>query len=348
MGTFSNNARKDYHINLSFGDFRDEDDFFDVTLAAESSDGTIKGLRAHKLIISACSPVLRTLLKEQARLTSNSKMMPVMLYLRGISARGLGHVLDFIYKGTINLAQEELNDFLAVGESLQIPLIERPKPGPAKRAPPAPKSVEKSKRARVVLPRVLPMEHEAPPPETTEELSLSKIKPDPGSAAAPSEDMCEGDVADEASEQNLYDGGENDNAEPEDDYQDDSAADPAPEEQQPFAGPSDGTPTEYDLTVDGGHTLTMDELLQNYVQPCDGGSICLICRKKLLSKEKRYLSNVKRHMQDMHLSCEGAYYCPPCDKKFKNKTNMYQHIRNKHKHWKGVNVADFEVMSKSQ
>ena len=50
-------------------------------------------------------------------------MMPVMLYLRGISARGLNHVLDFIYKGSINLAQEELDDFLAVGESLQVRIL---------------------------------------------------------------------------------------------------------------------------------------------------------------------------------------------------------------------------------
>ena len=130
----------------------------------------------------------------------------------------------------------------------QIPLIERPKPGPAKRAPPsALKSGEKSKRARVVLPRVLPMEHEAPPPETTEELTLSEIKPDPGSAVAPNEDMYEGDdVADAAPEEDLYDGGENmDNVGPEDDYQGEGGADPAPEEQQPVAvaGPSDGTPT---------------------------------------------------------------------------------------------------------
>ena len=61
----------------------------------------------------------RSLLKEQSRLNENSKMMPVMLYLRGISAKGLSHVLDFVYKGSINLPQEELNDFLAVGESLQ-------------------------------------------------------------------------------------------------------------------------------------------------------------------------------------------------------------------------------------
>ena len=63
--------------------------------------------------------LFRSLLKEQSKLNANSKMMPVMLYLRGISARGLKHVLDFVYRGSINLPQEELNDFLAVGESLQ-------------------------------------------------------------------------------------------------------------------------------------------------------------------------------------------------------------------------------------
>merc|ERR1719229_415282 len=125
--------------------------------------------------------------------------------------------------------------------------MERPKPGPAKRAPPpATKSVEKSKRARAVLPRVLPMEQEVPPPkeQSTEELSLSEIKPDPGSAVTPSEDMYEGDdVADAAPEEDIYDGGEN----LEDDYQGEGGAEPAPEEQQQqpvaVAGPSDGTPT---------------------------------------------------------------------------------------------------------
>ena len=93
--------------------------------------------------------------------------------------------------------------------------------------------------------------------------------------------------------------------------------------------------------MDGGHTLTVDEMLQNYVRPCDGGSICLICGKKLSSQ-------LRRHMKDVHLSFEGAYYCPACDQKFKNRTNMYMHIRRNHKDWKGVNAADFAVESKSQ
>ena len=72
MGTLDN-SRKNFDINLSFGEFRNEDDFFDVTLAADSSSGSVEALRAHKLILAACSPVLSSLLREQARLNSNSQ-----------------------------------------------------------------------------------------------------------------------------------------------------------------------------------------------------------------------------------------------------------------------------------
>ena len=41
--------------------------------------------------------LFRTLLKKQASLNAHSQVMPVMLYLRGISARGLNHVLEFVY-----------------------------------------------------------------------------------------------------------------------------------------------------------------------------------------------------------------------------------------------------------
>ena len=102
--------------------------------------------------------------------------MPVMLYLRGISVKGLKHVMDFVYKGSISLPQEDLNDFLAVGESLQIPLLERSKPisakrktnkehwstkkeadwnSPAKRAH-VPNMKKKKMRARMVQQKVLP------------------------------------------------------------------------------------------------------------------------------------------------------------------------------------------------
>ena len=74
--------------------------------------------------------------------------MPVMLYLRGFSAKDLAHVLEFIYKGNVNLHQHELDNFLAVAKSLQIPLDDEEEDNqgalskPSKRSSPTPSSVK--------------------------------------------------------------------------------------------------------------------------------------------------------------------------------------------------------------
>jgi len=141
-------------LSRSFADIRDQEQFLDLTLAADAADGSVEVLRAHKVVLSACSPVLRNLLVKQSVLTSHSPFMPVMLYLRGFSAKDLSHVLEFIYKGNVNLHQYELDDFLAVAKSLQIPLDEEEEdnqgalPKPGKRSSPTPSSAKKIKRPK--------------------------------------------------------------------------------------------------------------------------------------------------------------------------------------------------------
>ena len=41
-------------------------------------------------------------------------------YMRGITYKNLASILDFIYNGEVNVAQEDLNSFLAIAEELQI------------------------------------------------------------------------------------------------------------------------------------------------------------------------------------------------------------------------------------
>ena len=43
-----------------------------------------------------------------------------LLYLKGVKYTDLVSVLDFMYHGEVNVAQEELNSFLAVAEDLQV------------------------------------------------------------------------------------------------------------------------------------------------------------------------------------------------------------------------------------
>jgi len=95
----------DFESNISsaFREIRDERDFFDVTLACD--DDQI--VSAHKVIISACSPLFRSMLKR-------SKHEHPLVYMRGVRYSDLISVLDFMYHGQVSVAQEELNSFLSV------------------------------------------------------------------------------------------------------------------------------------------------------------------------------------------------------------------------------------------
>ena len=96
------------NISTAFQELREDKDFFDVTLACD--DDQIQG---HKVILSACSPFFRSILRR------NRHEHP-LLYLKGVKYADLVSVLNFMYNGEVNVAQEELNSFLAVAEDLKI------------------------------------------------------------------------------------------------------------------------------------------------------------------------------------------------------------------------------------
>jgi len=96
------------NISVAFQELRDDKDFFDVTLACDENQ-----IQAHKVILSACSPFFRTVLKR-------NKHDHPLLYLKGVKYSDIVSVLNFMYHGEVNVAQEELNSFLAVAEDLKV------------------------------------------------------------------------------------------------------------------------------------------------------------------------------------------------------------------------------------
>merc|ERR1711953_1128214 len=96
------------NISAAFKELRDDKDFFDVTLACDDDQ-----LLAHKVILSACSPFFKTVLRR------NRHQHP-LLYLKGVKYQQLVAVLNFMYHGEVNVAQEELNSFLAIAEELKV------------------------------------------------------------------------------------------------------------------------------------------------------------------------------------------------------------------------------------
>ena len=66
------------------------------------------------MILAACSPLFRKILAHQ-----KNQQNP-LLYLKGIRLKELQAVLNFMYHGEVNVAQDSLNNFLAVAEELAV------------------------------------------------------------------------------------------------------------------------------------------------------------------------------------------------------------------------------------
>ena len=96
------------NISSAFKDIRDEKEFFDITIACEDEQ-----LQAHKVILSACSPFFKKVL------CRNHHQHP-LLYLKGVSYKDMESVLNFMYHGEVNVAQDDLNSFLQVAEDLRV------------------------------------------------------------------------------------------------------------------------------------------------------------------------------------------------------------------------------------
>lgn len=115
---------KDFNsvFNREFNELRESGDFFDVTLACE--DGQVP---AHKLVLSAASGFFKEILRR-----CGAHEHP-LVYLSGVRAAEVGSILDFIYTGETEVAEDRLEALLAAGGSLRIKgLTESPEQQPGR------------------------------------------------------------------------------------------------------------------------------------------------------------------------------------------------------------------------
>jgi len=142
----------DFESNISdaFKELREEKDFFDVTLACDDSQ-----IEAHKVILSACSPFFRNILRR------NPHQHP-LLYIKGVKYKELLSVLNFMYMGEVNVAQDELNSFLSVAEELRVKGLTQNNPSSG----PGAKSVQRQEpQKQVNRPREHSEKDPLPPPK---------------------------------------------------------------------------------------------------------------------------------------------------------------------------------------
>lgn len=96
-------------LTATFKSLRDCDEFVDMTLSAEGTN-----LKAHKVVLSACSPYFRQLL------TGLAVWQHPVLFLRDIPLHDLALILEFVYLGEVSVCQANLQSFLKTAGLLRI------------------------------------------------------------------------------------------------------------------------------------------------------------------------------------------------------------------------------------
>ncbi|XP_022118237.1 longitudinals lacking protein, isoforms F/I/K/T isoform X3 [Pieris rapae] len=117
----------------------------DCTLAAEGQT-----LKAHKVVLSACSPYFENVLSQQF------DKHPIII-LKDVKYAELRAMMDYMYRGEVNISQDQLAALLKAAESLQIKGLSDNKPS----RPP-------SRPSHVTLPPAHPPRAPSPPPQSTE------------------------------------------------------------------------------------------------------------------------------------------------------------------------------------
>ena len=81
----------------------------DVTIICDDQ----KIVKAHKIILSACSPVFKTIIDSVSPETA-------VIFLRGIKLEDMEAILEFMYSGQVTLDQTRIEEFITVAKNLQI------------------------------------------------------------------------------------------------------------------------------------------------------------------------------------------------------------------------------------
>lgn len=99
-----------YQTNLTnvFDELLQSESFVDVTLACEG-----QSIKAHKMVLSACSPYFQSLFYD------NPCQHPIVI-MRDVGWNELKAIMEFMYKGEINVSQDQINPLLKVAEMLKI------------------------------------------------------------------------------------------------------------------------------------------------------------------------------------------------------------------------------------
>jgi len=297
----------DFESNIShaFQTIREEKDFFDVTLACEDDQ-----VQAHKVILSACSPFFKKVLRK------NPHQHP-LLFLKGVKYSEIVSILNFMYHGEVNVTQDNLNGFLAVAEDLKVKGLTQSDQTssnegskPASKPMREPPDIKESQQKRM---KIQPMKNddiqEVPMPVKTEPVSdvvPSHITPSYSNEHVPYDNSNSMIVE---SQEESYDQGY-DYSGYEDDVQQYETSQGAVNSTRP-----DGNKGDFRDSI-------MGHMMEKKYDEYFGSNVwsCTVCGKSHKSK-----SLIRDHVEAQH--CKSiTYSCEHCGKNFKTNDSFKKHI----------------------
>jgi len=289
----------DFEANISgaFKELRDDKDFFDVTLACDDDQ-----INAHKVILSACSPFFRNILRR------NPHQHP-LLYMKGVSFTNLQSVLNFMYHGEVNVAQDDLNNFLSVAEDLRVKGLTQGNQGGSSSS-----SRQVKSQPEPTKPRTQEREIKKPvisrPTEDDDIQEVVSVKSEPPPSQQEYQDQGQPGQLQQYEAEIQYEEG----------YEDYGQYDTV------------------GVVMDGaqGHDASKGTMsLYDYIVPSQNGSKpfkCSICEKE--SNDK---GNLRKHVENIHFPGSFSYLCKHCDKTFTTRNNLNHHVNSHHSMKRALN-----------
>jgi len=323
----------DFETNIStaFKEIREDKDFFDVTLACEDEDQ----ISAHKVILSACSPFFRGVLKR------NRHEHP-LLYLKGVKYGDLVAVLNFMYHGEVNVSQEDLNTFLSVAEDLKVKGLTQGDTSSGTsnhrsatvksskaREPPEPSHGPAAKKART-----------NPPPSLSTPVTATRPPPPPATTSLPPDESDEiQDITPVKTEPVLQIPSDSGGAMVVDQYGGGGSELVDPEYGEDYGDYESGYEAEaaYDGTLadpnssnaDGNKDVDMlvGEYIEKMTCPEEGS----VWRCNACGKVSKWKTALKNHVQTNHLAQMLSFQCEQCAYVGSTSANLKMHKRRNHR-----------------
>jgi len=319
------------NISTAFRELRDDKDFFDVTLACDDEQ-----IQAHKVILSACSPFFRNVLRR------NPHQHP-LLYLKSVKYTDLQAVLNFMYHGEVNVAQEELNSFLAVAEDLRVKGLTQNQAGNSSRQKESQEVVRNRPVEREPIPPKKPRPTAPPPSFTQDDDDIQEVVPvkteprehiptaspaemyhEPSPVVQQTSSVPQANTAQQSHQlQQLDDSLQYAGDESYDDYGQYGV------EGGYEAGLMDPAMGAQDASK-GSDPKQLNDYIDKYPDGGPKAHICKICGKVCSDK-----SNIRKHIENIHFPGVFVHNCKYCNQTFNTRNMLYMHISKMHKAHEG-------------